>query len=247
MKNIRLMAIRVRGRVRACGGCSTSPPTIANDDKMRVWQAYGVLPKTPDIQQSPTYSFIVVLLGLSHHDASYNLFDHLSVLHALFTEVRLYSQPAISDCLTKLHRTSRRHRQSSIVRSLDSAEHQSTRTPLRRHRDPARFRCIQRLAATPPRPIFRSSRACPPSPSHCGWPSESSSPPSYNWRFSDALVHVNDADVCVSVCHGRRLEAIILRQVCTHRVYDRMGAPTSTVIKHRVNEMRKPSAVLFAE
>ena len=60
-------------------------------------------------------------------------------------------------------------------------------------------------------------------------------------------VHINDVGVRAGVCHGRRLEAIILRQVCTHRVYDRMGAPTSTVIKHRVNEMRKTSAVLFAE
>jgi len=169
------------------------------------------------------------------------------LFHALFAEVHLYSQPAIFECHTKLHRTSRRYCRSSVVRSLDSAEYQSTRTPLRRHRDPAHLRCIRRPAATPPRPIFSSSRTCTPSLLHCGWPSESSSPPSYNRRFSDALVHVNDAAVRASVCHGCRLEAIILRQVCTHRVYDRMGAPTSTVIKHRVNAMRKPSAVLFAE
>jgi len=59
-------------------GCTTSPPSIGYNDKMRVWQMYGVLPKTPDIQQNPTCAFVVVLLGLSHHDASYNLFNLLS-------------------------------------------------------------------------------------------------------------------------------------------------------------------------
>jgi len=44
MKNARLMmTTRVRGRAvyTARGGCATSPPTIANNDKMRVWQTYG--------------------------------------------------------------------------------------------------------------------------------------------------------------------------------------------------------------
>jgi len=35
--------------------------------------------------------------------------------------------------------------------------------------------------------------------------------------------------------------------IIVSRVYDRMGAPTSTVIKHRVSERRKTSTVLFAE
>jgi len=91
----------------ARGGCATSPPTIPHNDKMRVWQTYGVLPKTPDIQQTQ-------LAALDHRrsnrsrattpptSGSINL---LSAFHALFAEVRLHSQSAISDCPTKPHRT----------------------------------------------------------------------------------------------------------------------------------------------
>ena len=160
--------------------------------------------------------------------------------------MRLYSQPAISDRPTK-HRediVSRR----SYVRSYFHSTRQNTRvpvcTPLRLRRNPA-FGVWLLLRRD--RFSARLGPSCPLSPSHCGWLSESSSPPPYNRRFLDTLVHVNDADVRASVYHGCRLEVILLRQVCTHRVYDRMGAPTSTVIKHRVNERRKPSAVLFAE